>query len=118
MRTAGTKVYDRTWRLLKMLIILCCGNAVYSQSCPDNIGFEKGSFEGWQCSDGSIDTAGILHLYPTSPIYNTHTLIGRDQAGVKDEYGGFPVLCPNGSKYSIRLGNDGTGARSEGLSYT
>jgi gliding motility-associated-like protein len=34
-----------------------------------------------------------------------------------DPYGGFPVNCPNGSKHSIRLGNDQAGTEAEGISY-
>jgi gliding motility-associated-like protein len=38
-------------------------------------------------------------------------------AGELDEYGGFPVVCPNGSGYSIRLGNNLPGTQAEGVSY-
>jgi gliding motility-associated-like protein len=34
-----------------------------------------------------------------------------------DPFGGFPVTCPNGSGYSIKLGNDQGGAGAEGISY-
>ncbi|MBS1564865.1 MAG: gliding motility-associated C-terminal domain-containing protein [Bacteroidetes bacterium] len=35
-----------------------------------------------------------------------------------DPYGLFPKLCPYGGNYSVKLGNDGTGAQAEGMSYT
>ncbi|MGI4729922.1 MAG: gliding motility-associated C-terminal domain-containing protein, partial [Janthinobacterium lividum] len=35
-----------------------------------------------------------------------------------DPYGKFPMTCPNGSLYSLKLGNDGTGAQAERVSYT
>lgn len=38
-------------------------------------------------------------------------------AGGVDPYGGFPINCPNGSGYSIRLGNDLGGGQAEGISY-
>ncbi len=34
-----------------------------------------------------------------------------------DEYGGFPKNCPNGSGYSIKLGNNEAGTQAEGVSY-
>ncbi len=38
-------------------------------------------------------------------------------SGGVDPYGGFPVNCPNGSGYSIRLGNNSGGGQAEGISY-
>jgi gliding motility-associated-like protein len=35
----------------------------------------------------------------------------------KDFFGGFPVICPNGSGHSIRLGNSFGGGEAEGISY-
>jgi hypothetical protein len=35
-----------------------------------------------------------------------------------DPYGGFPVNCPNGSGYSIQLGNSNTGAQAERVAYS
>jgi gliding motility-associated-like protein len=34
-----------------------------------------------------------------------------------DYFGGFPVVCPNGSGHSIRLGNNTGGGQAEGISY-
>jgi hypothetical protein len=34
-----------------------------------------------------------------------------------DAYGGFPVLCPNGSGHSVRLGSTEAGGQAEGISY-
>ncbi len=99
------------------IFLLVAFDGMAQSACPSNIGFEKGSFLGWQCYDGYIDTTGFLHLFPGPPMYNTHTIIGRDSAQAKDYYGEFPVLCPNGSGYSVRLGNDAFGSRAEGISY-
>lgn len=41
----------------------------------------------------------------------------RSAAQELDPYGGFPVVCPNGSGHSIRLGNDQAGTEAEGVSY-
>lgn len=38
-------------------------------------------------------------------------------AGTLDPYGNFPVVCPNGSGHSIRLGNNSAGREAEGVSY-
>ena len=38
-------------------------------------------------------------------------------SGLLDQYGGFPVNCPNGSGFSIRLGNDLPGTEAEGIAY-
>ena len=40
-----------------------------------------------------------------------------NHTGVTDFYGGFPVLCPNGSGHSVKLGNNQGGAQADGLSY-
>lgn len=47
---------------------------------------------------------------------NRHLLI-RNPDTTRDYYGGFPRLCPNGSGYSVQLGNDQIGAQAEGISY-
>ena len=36
----------------------------------------------------------------------------------KDKYGNFPVVCPFGGNYSVKLGNDLNDAEAEGISYT
>ena len=44
-------------------------------------------------------------------------MFNRSAAQELDPYGGFPVICPNGSGHSIRLGNDQAGTEAEGVSY-
>lgn len=88
--------------------------------CPPNIDFERGDFTGWTCYTGRTAAAGtqnILTLDPSPPVTGRHTLYDASSTGVLDPYGGFPVLCPNGSGYSIRLGNDQNGTEAEGVSY-
>ncbi|HVF96145.1 MAG TPA: hypothetical protein VM871_02425, partial [Flavisolibacter sp.] len=55
-------------------------------------------------------------MSPISPIDSRHTLF-KANSGLLDAYGDFPVNCPNGSGYSIRLGNDQGGGEAEGISY-
>ena len=93
-----------------------------SQTCPNNIDFEKGTFEGWQCYTGTFAptaTSGgepAITLTPTSdPVPYRHTMISLGDGF--DPYGGFPVSSSNGSRHCIKLGNDGSGAEAEGISY-
>jgi gliding motility-associated-like protein len=101
-----------------LLVLLMSLSVNAFAQCPPNIGFENGSFEGWVCSIGSIDPAGNISVSGAlnAPFTNRQTLIST--AGSVDKYGHFPTLCPNGSKYSVRLGNDINGKQAEQLSYT
>ena len=86
--------------------------------CPPNIGFEKGNFSNWQCSTGGATPAGPRFLF-NGVVENRHTIIKNYFPSREvDRYGSFPVSCPNGSGYSVRLGNDETGSNAEQISYT
>ncbi|HVZ25842.1 MAG TPA: gliding motility-associated C-terminal domain-containing protein [Sediminibacterium sp.] len=90
-----------------------------SAQCPVNIGFENGNFDGWECSIGNISSVdGTITLNPSPPVEDRHTIISGAAVAGYDFYGGFPCLCPNGSKYSIRLGNSKTNREAEQVSYT
>ena len=88
------------------------------QNCPENIGFELGSFKNWETSNGKINASGVITVAPSPPILNKHTLLQNTYPQLKDPYGDFPVNCPNGSGYSVQLGNSATGSEAEQLSYT
>ncbi len=110
---------------MKTLCILLCiivCPSVFSQNCPPNIDFEQGDFSHWDCFTGttSLDLNGknVISLLPTGPVPGRHELIKGDSINAKDHYGNFPILCPYGSKYSVKLGNDQVGKEAEGLSYT
>jgi len=90
------------------------GTRIFAQ-CPPNIGFEAGTFDGWVCSEGGISSTGDINVVGVYPVMNRHTMISDPSA--VDTFGHFPILCPNGSKYSVRLGNDINGAQAERLSY-
>lgn len=106
--------------LLVILIIITYSFSVNAQSCPPNIDFENGSFDGWTCYTGNTVAAGdenIIYLSPSGgPVFNRHTMYSRN-SGQLDPFGGFPVSCPNGSGYSIKLGNTSGGNEAEGVSY-
>lgn len=91
-----------------------------AQTCPPNIDFEAGDFSGWTCYIGGTAAIGndnVLSLTSSGgPVTDRHTMYSANSGGL-DQYGGFPVNCPNGSGHSIRLGNDRGGTEAEGISY-
>ncbi len=94
--------------------------STHSQSCPPNIDFENGTFDGWTCYAGgtaSVNDANVISLGQLNgPAADRQTIYGPG-SGLTDPYGGFPVNCPNGSGYSIKLGNNFGGGQAEGVSY-
>ncbi len=87
--------------------------------CPPNLGFENGDFSHWQCFEGQFDS--IVRGKPvalTAPIKTRHTVFKAKDIPDKDPYGDFPVTCPNGSGYSIRLGNNAVEGQIDGASYS
>jgi len=108
--------------LVQILLILTI--AAFSQ-CPPNIDFEDGTLSNWDCFIGSTSVyndpvtslpTNKIFLNPTAPMGNRHQLVTAGSG--MDPYAGFPMLCPYGGTYSVRLGNDATNAEAEGMSYT
>lgn len=95
------------------------GNIALSQSglCPDNLDFEQGDFSGWECRYGSATTPLYLQLPNIGIQPGRHTIITAATAGF-DPFGFFPELCPNGSGFSVKLGNHQTQTQAESISYT
>jgi gliding motility-associated-like protein len=90
--------------------------------CPPNIDFETGGFNNWNCYIGNtraVNNQNEIILYPSGgPVANYHTMFSAaTNSNMVDYYGNFPVVCPNGSGYSIMLGNTTGGAEAEGISY-
>lgn len=109
---------------VRQCILFCIGVLIsictIAQSCPPNIDFEKGSFDGWTCYTGSVAALGgqnVINLSPSGPTSDRHTMMSAFPGNGLDPYGGFPVNCPNGSGHSIKLGNTSGGAEAEGISY-
>jgi hypothetical protein len=106
-----------------LLVFLCTfllNGATFAQigSCPANIDFEFGNFNNWQAYTGTTYVSGstnIIYVAPTVPIPGVLDIIQKG-TGV-DPYGNFPTSAPDGSNYSVKLGNDGTGARADRVSY-
>ncbi|MBC7922145.1 MAG: gliding motility-associated C-terminal domain-containing protein [Ferruginibacter sp.] len=88
-----------------------------------NIGFEEGTFRGWVCSNGELDTGiGIFKLgfigEVPGTIDNGHYLAkvsdGNDPLITQEK---IPMVAP-GSRYSIRIGNAQVGAKFDRIRTT
>jgi gliding motility-associated-like protein len=102
-----------------VIIFLLLSVASFAQSLPANIGFEDGSFNHWNCGAGTINGQGVISMGTSSPIQGRHTIFNKQADAQRlDPYGKFPVVCPNGSNYSIRLGNDNVNHEAESINYT
>lgn len=106
-------------RLFTILIIalLFVSKNIMAQ-CPPNIGFEDGTLNNWETYAGEIDGTGAIFVTKTTYTGNRQTIFKKGVNNEEDMYGHFPVVCPNGSGYSLRLGNDVTGRGAERVSYT
>jgi gliding motility-associated-like protein len=94
-------------------------SSVAIAQCPPNIGFEEGNLGHWNCFTGSIAADGTISLngpllYPDGSRQLVHKRANPEKL---DRYGNFPVTCPNGSGYSVQLGNSGTGRQAESVSF-
>jgi gliding motility-associated-like protein len=93
-------------------------------SCPYNLDVETGTFANWHCFTGSaiLNSSTMLNtvfgISETGPLTGRHQIINKLSSPTTDYYGNFPRLCPNGSKYSIQLGNASTGAQAESITYS
>jgi len=108
--------------IASLLLLSCTFHLASAQDCPRNIDFENGTFSGWNCYTGNVrasDNQNIITLTNSGgPETERHEMFSLATSGsVFDYYGSFPVVCPNGSGYSVKLGNTSGGAQAEGLSY-
>jgi len=86
--------------------------------CPNNIGFEKGIFDGWMCTYGEISYNGDITITDTGILDIRHYITQKTNPQGLDYYGHFPVTCPNGGSHSLKLGNNQPGSEVERISYT
>lgn len=103
--------------LFNSILAMICIAAANGQ-CPPNIGFEEGTFNRWSCYTGWIDSVDGVNVTNYPPIDGRHTMLRKSNKTELDFYGRFPVICPNGSGHSVKIGNNSVGAEAEGLSYT
>lgn len=109
-------------RIVFWLLIVVIAPALRAQLglCPSNLDFESGDFTNWLCRTGGVSLVnGVNTIAWTGsiPVTGRHTIISTANAGI-DRYGLFPKLCPNGSSYSVLLGDAFGGTKAEALSYT
>jgi gliding motility-associated-like protein len=112
--------YGFVKQILFAYSLFCSTSSSTAQSCPFNIDFENGTFNGWTCYTGGVSAGGgqnTITLNPSGPVSGRHTMLSSFPGNGLDPYGSFPVNCPNGSGYSVKLGNTSGGAEAEGISY-
>lgn len=96
-------------------VILCwvvTNVSAQNMVCPNNLDFENGNLNNWELYTGTCCPANTPNL--SGPVLNRHDLMSG--TGV-DFYGGFPVVAPGGGSYSLKLGNNSTGAQAERARY-
>lgn len=116
----STNIVMRPALVLLFLLTLLKFTA-FSQSRTPNIGFEDGTFTNWECSSGTVTANGnvqVVNVSPTAPIGGLFTIYGKESALVMDPYGKFPVQCPNGSNYSVKINDNLAHAKAQRISYT
>src|SRR4051812_34546070 len=104
----------RTALLLLVTVLCAVANKASAQAvtCPANIDFTLGNFNNWSCYTGTC--CPINTPTNSGPVANRHVI--TTGAGV-DSYGGFPIVAPGGGTYSMKRGNDLTGAQAERIRY-
>ncbi len=113
-------------RALAICLFISFKSFTATAQCPPNIDFEQGDFTGWECWVGNVDVFNFTNRITWNPILPVQPslfptrfqMLSSATGNGLDPYGGFPRNCPNGSGYSIQLGNNQSGAEAEGVSYT
>jgi len=105
-------------RLFKLLftILIFAGTGAYAQ-CPENIGFEDGTFKNWQTYAGQRTMAISVPIEASQPVYPREVIMKASDEAL-DPYGHFPTVSPNGSGYAVRLGDNETQGKIDQLTYT
>ena len=88
--------------------------------CPPNLDFEAGNFSYWECRRGHVSVVNgqnEIEWEEFGQLQDRHMLIPHTDSSV-DLYGRFPRKCPNGSLFSIKLGNDQTGNEAEAVAFS
>ena len=118
-------------KILPLLFTLICLKQVIAQNC-NNIGFENGTKSSWSFEEGmsvyheitpcicySGLPQGIYYFnYLRDTIVSATSTIGSQCTNGVDNYGGFPVVAPNGGNYSLLLNNNLAGSKTENASHS
>ena len=108
--------------LLLAVLLAFSFNKLKAQTgfCPSNMDFEYGDFTNWNCSIGTVSTVSgknVINWLSSVQTPRQHSIVPRAGSGL-DPYGWFPRICPNGSGYSVQLGNSLVGREAEKIAYT
>ena len=92
---------------------------VVEASCS-NMGYDNGTLSNWVATYGDATTAAPGALTPNYAITGIGVVNGRHTImnGGNDPCAGFPRVDPLGGPFSVRLGNNNTGAEAEQLRQT
>jgi hypothetical protein len=111
-------------------LIFCLPGNVQAQM-PANLDLASGNFTNWKCWVGISDrgtlatgtsfTQGVVSSpiggnapNPNNGNKSRHAITSGSDT---DYYGGFPIVCPSGGSYSLRLGNDSIDLRADRVQY-
>lgn len=114
MRHPGLKLF------MVGLLFLLFEKSGRTQECPPNLDFETATFQHWDCKYGMVgSTTGqnLIEWLGNGPIQYRHTIIDALKGEV-DEYGNFPQACPEGGRFSIKIGNKEVNSGADGVFYT
>jgi gliding motility-associated-like protein len=101
-------------RIAVLLLLFFSSGALAQTVCPPNIGFESGDLSQWRPSSGQIAGDGSI----TADAGMRYHQVYKNSANVEhDPFGGFPVVAPNGSLFSVKIGHDQPGRNVSQLAY-
>ncbi|MBS1629273.1 MAG: hypothetical protein JST27_04360, partial [Bacteroidetes bacterium] len=120
--------------LLKSMVMVVCLGFLYTTAahaqgsvpCPPNIDFNNGDLSNWICFTGQSTTGSTgnpvqaTSMVQVAPIGGAPLSVARQSvtSGTNlDYYGGFPVVAPGGSPYSLLLGDTTRGAKATRVRY-
>lgn len=116
MRAYSKHILLSLLAVVNSLAVFCQGSL-----CPSNIDFETGGLHNWECKTGRVESiAGVNTVTWESNGVNplNHHIIPRATASL-DPYGNFSQASPNGSAFSVQLGNNYfQNISAEGMFYT
>ncbi len=105
--------------LVFSIFLMSITSKLYAQACPENIGFENGNFQNWKLYTGTttnVDDKNFVYTNEVNgPVKDRHTIITDKKA--TDPHGRFPIIPSGGGNFSVKIGDEGSGAQSEGISY-
>ncbi|RYD77755.1 MAG: hypothetical protein EOP55_08590, partial [Sphingobacteriales bacterium] len=81
------------------IVMLAITSKSFAQLCPENIGFENGSFKNWKIYTGTISTSGVSINEVANATLGRHTL--QNDRVALDAYGKFPIVPKNAGNYTV-----------------